>query len=406
MNTWLDVDELVSSWLYSEYAKRYEENVLEKLKRLRILDPRSNNTFGLHASFKRHLQYALSRGTCRMLEEVPEEARNCRPSDEEVEGFAQKQWEKVLLLSITNDGGGPVGSKMLGGATVDLSQIFLSCGIIGSQEDDAGVMSITQEGFQFLLSDTYTQVWQIIREYLVWVEECQSSEAFNSVVEFMLQLGFESECIPTRGFTKEQMIVSSHMCQLGLLYPFSHDGAIYLVPTKLAVMLSSGGTSGAQDDGYVIVETNYRVYAYTSSAVKQAILRLFVRCDVLLPNLLVGTITRESVMSALDSGVTADQIIGYLIQHAHKHAAAQTPVVPGVVVDQIRLWQKDLQRMRTTTAVLYKNFETRELYEQVASYAASLAAILTRNDSKQEFVAISSFHDQIRSHIKHVKQNM
>jgi len=111
-------------------------------------------------------------------------------------------------------------------------------------------------------------------------------------------------------------------------------------------------------------------------------------------------------MSALDSGVTADQIIGYLIQHAHKHAAAQTPVVPGVVVDQIRLWQKDLQRMRTTTAVLYKNFETRELYEQVASYAASLAAILTRNDSKQEFVAISSFHDQIRSHIKHVKQNM
>lgn len=53
-----------------------------------------------------------------------------------------------------------------------------------------------------------------------------------------------------------------------------------------------------------------RVYAYTTSAVQVSILRLFVRCDVLLPNLFVGTITRESAMEALKSGIDAKAIIG------------------------------------------------------------------------------------------------
>lgn len=51
-----------------------------------------------------------------------------------------------------------------------------------------------------------------------------------------------------------------------------------------------------------------RVYAYTTSPVQQSILRLFVRCDALLPNLFVGTLTRESVKSALEVGITAEQV--------------------------------------------------------------------------------------------------
>ncbi len=45
------------------------------------------------------------------------------------------------------------------------------------------------------------------------------------------------------------------------------------------------------------------MYAYTTSALQAAILRLFVRCECLLPNLFVGTLTRESVMGALKAGL-------------------------------------------------------------------------------------------------------
>lgn len=35
------------------------------------------------------------------------------------------------------------------------------------------------------------------------------------------------------------------------------------------------------------------------------------------PNLVVGVLTRDSVRQALRGGITADQIISYLEQHAH-----------------------------------------------------------------------------------------
>lgn len=73
-----------------------------------------------------------------------------------------------------------------------------------------------------------------------------------------------------------------------------------------------------------------RVYAYTTSAVQVAVLRVFVRCDVLLPNLFVGTITRDSATSALGLGITSEQMVAFLCQHAHPRAAARVPTVSSV----------------------------------------------------------------------------
>jgi len=72
------------------------------------------------------------------------------------------------------------------------------------------------------------------------------------------------------------------------------------------------------------------VYAYTTSAVQAAILRVFVRCDALLPNLFVGTINRDSATAALGMGITADQMVAFLRQHAHPRVAAKPPIVPPV----------------------------------------------------------------------------
>ena len=47
--------------------------------------------------------------------------------------------------------------------------------------------------------------------------------------------------------------------------------------------------------GFLILETNFRVYAYTSSALWARVLALFVRIEYILPDLIVGSITRETV---------------------------------------------------------------------------------------------------------------
>jgi Transcription factor Tfb2 len=48
----------------------------------------------------------------------------------------------------------------------------------------------------------------------------------------------------------------------------------------------------------LIFYTNAQVYAYGGSALQAALLRLFVRCEAVLPGLWVGTLTRESIIGA------------------------------------------------------------------------------------------------------------
>lgn len=52
------------------------------------------------------------------------------------------------------------------------------------------------------------------------------------------------------------------------------------------------------------------------------------RCECLLPNLFVGTLTRQSVNDALKAGLTAEGIVSYLVLHAHPRVAHRAPVVP------------------------------------------------------------------------------
>lgn len=410
---------------------------LKTLARLRIFQRQEGGLFVLQKSFARHVQQALGSGVHRFFVAISQDVRLAMPEGRTVDLYASNQWEVrclmqyFILLVLFMIGPGPIFQDMtvpiqfilqklllyaisgsgnlktpvdISNSELDLDYILQSGNIVGGVSESE--RSITEDGFQFLLSDTDTQVWLVIKQYINWVEQGKSSESFTSLMEFMLQLGFEHECIPASDFSPEQIEICSHMCQLGLLYPFKSSNVLYLVPTKLATLLSNGSSRATQDDGFVIVETNYKVYAYTSSAVKQAILRLFVRCDLLLPNLFIGSISRESVMSALESGITAEQIIGYLGQHAHRQVSSRVPVVPAVVADQIRLWQKEIQRIQSIGSVLYKNFETPQLYKQVSTFAENIGSILHKNDTKMEMIANAVFHDRIRAEIKSIKESM
>ena len=47
---------------------------------------------------------------------------------------------------------------------------------------------------------------------------------------------------------------------------------------------------------YIVVETNYRIYAYTDSNLQIALLGLFTEVLYRFPNLCVGVITRASII--------------------------------------------------------------------------------------------------------------
>ncbi len=77
-------------------------------------------------------------------------------------------------------------------------------------------------------------------------------------------------------------------------------------------------------DGFIIVESNFKVYAYTNDELDIAILKLFMREDYRFPNLVVGRLTRNSLKEAFNKRITAKQIMKFLSAHAHPQTQKQS----------------------------------------------------------------------------------
>lgn len=154
------------------------------------------------------------------------------------------------------------------------------------------------------------------------------------------------------------------------------------------------------DEGFLIIESNYRVYAYTQSPLQIAILSLFVDLQYRFANMAVGLINRESIRHALLCGITADQIIHYLTTHAHPQMRKNTPTLPSTLCDQIKLWELERNRMQLTPAIMYDQFATQKQYDEVKDYADQLAVTIYSHPERRLLVVHSSAHDQIRNFIK------
>jgi len=153
------------------------------------------------------------------------------------------------------------------------------------------------------------------------------------------------------------------------------------------------------------VETNFRVYAYTSSAVEVEILRLFTRPDYKLPNLYVGMMTREAVVTALRGGISAEQIVSYLRKHAHPQARKTPgPAIPATVCDQIRLWSKDENRVKYTPCVLYCDFPTGTgMFEKVAEIAKERGLYLWGDPVGLKLAVREEGHESMKDVFKKIR---
>lgn len=223
--------------------------------------------------------------------------------------------------------------------------------------------------------------------------------------------------------TQEEML--QDLNDLGIVYRRTAD-ATRFYPTRLATTLTSDSnplttslttssnfssnlnSSKANQRGFIVIETNYRIYAYTSSPLQISILALFTRLSTRYPNMVSGRLTKESIQHAIGLGITSQQIISFLTAHAHpimaersrtsnmaaaSGQAGQAPVLPPTVVDQVRLWQIEGDRMKTTGGYLFESFENRDQYEDTAKFAETIGVMVWRNDTKRCFFATR--HEQI-----------
>ena len=210
--------------------------------------------------------------------------------------------------------------------------------------------------------------------------------------------------------TPTQLHMLDDLSDFGIVYQRSSTSTRFY-PTRLATTLTSD--SGAlrsvaagfdnalrtvDGKGFIVIETNYRVYAYTTSQLQIAILQLFTRLSTRYPNMVAGKITRESIRRAVGMGITSDQIISFLTTHAHPQMRKNNPVLPPTVVDQIKLWQIEGERMKATPGFLFKDFLTAADYEACCKYAEEIGVRVWRNENRRMFFVTR--HEQVAAYLK------
>lgn len=112
----------------------------------------------------------------------------------------------------------------------------------------------------------------------------------------------------------------------------------------------------------IIIESNFRIYAYHESIDKNEILLLFCDLSYNLPNFFVGEITEKSVTRSLKNGISIENIIGFINENLHWICSS----IPSSVLNQVRLWEYNSTRISVrecyfiqdkTEKFLEKNFK-------------------------------------------------
>lgn len=421
-------------WVKPE-AKRKKDQSLSILRGLHIVQisapsKEKPQEIQLMSNFKRSLRLALTGGGNHNSFGVPSSLLIPPEIDLPfLDRYARKKWEDVLHFVVSSVGYKSVGDGS--GPNKGVKELLIAGRLVDRRPN--GGLGITQAGFTFLLQEANAQVWTLL---LLWLDVLGNNKGSGldpvDMLSFLfmlasLELG---RAYDTNALTEERRNMLPSLVDFGLIYIPQHKRSMFF-PTRLATTLTSGGNSlrtisegvtaatqsvqtsqqslgplgggGEQQAGSVVIETNYRLYAYTQSALQIAVLALFAKLNMRFPDMVAGRLSRASIRQAINFGITADQIISYLAAHAHEQmhrtaALTNKPVLPPTVVDQIRLWQLENERMKTTSGFLFRDFTDDKDYLDTARFSEEIGVLVWRNDHARMFFA--NKHEQIKDFLK------
>lgn len=388
------------------------------LARLRIMSEQPGKdgkpSYVLAPAFAKALRLALTGGGNHRSFGVPStEPEKAHVTVDFLDTFARRQWEAILYYVVGSANTSLSGEVDISAGTKQLLQkgMFVAT--------KAKHTYITKQGFEFLLQEINAQVWTLLIVYLEVSAELQMDSV--DVLSFLFTLGSLELGVSysTSNLTPTQLQMLEDLTDFGLVYRPSPSSTHYY-PTRLATTLTSdspalpnnsmpaatgetAGTNpatGSDEKGFIIVETNYRLYAYTSSPLLISIISLFADLKTRYPNLITAKLGKRSIQQAITAGITSEQIISYLTTHAHPVLRHATPILPPTVVDQIRLWQLEGERMTTHSGFLIKDVGSAEDYEKAVRYAEALGVLKKEFKNKGWFFV--SRMDQMSAYFKNL----
>jgi transcription initiation factor TFIIH subunit 4 len=381
----------VRTWFLLTH-KAIQNKTLWRLKQLQILQGRGQEVW-INEAFQKSLFSGFSQGIIK----IPSIS-----SFKELDDFAISKWELVLYELVKGENQ-QHDSKRVKSTISPLEKLLKDSELVSNSG------RVTNSGFQFLLKDVSNQIWILLIHYL---KNMNDMTLVQEYIEFIgEQVLFGRPGVP---IIERSKINLSLFEQFGLLM---RKSSIAICPTRLFTSLSGSKNSldfsqnGAESRGFLVVETNYRVYAYTSSPLQIAILALFIRLQDRFPNLVYGQLDMETVQNAMAHGISADQIIQYLQINVHpcmfegKGSGSGIPFngIPFTIIDQIKLWELNRNRLAHREGFLYQQFLSEREFEAALSEAKAINALLYAKPTSRLLIVSSEGHDHMKQFLKSIK---
>ena len=388
-------EHVISVWCKKEFQGDHKAAV-DRMCGLRIWNKVSLPTvrYEMNKYFQQNLRIGLCGGG-KIVEEPLKavDERHARDIDF-LDSYAKERWECILYYMTGAQGLSNIG------VSEEVAGVLITSGLLAFSESERST-SITSAGFQFLLLDTSSQVWFFMVQYL----NSKDKSTLVQCLSFLFQTGFSvlGKDYSVKNLTEGQFGFLQLLREVGLAYQRKRTSKRYY-PTRLTINLGTavtGSTSTlSQGQSYLIVETNYHVYAYTESQLQVALLSLFTDIRSRFPDFTVGTLSRESVQQALACGISASQIIDFLRTRAHPQMLGNNPIIPPTITDQIKLWEMERDRLRYSEGVLYNQFLAQSDFEMLRKYAEEKNHLLWSNSQKRLMVVSKTGHDDVKKHWK------
>ncbi|ELA41728.1 uncharacterized protein VICG_01232 [Vittaforma corneae ATCC 50505] len=280
------------------------------------------------------------------------------------------------------------------------------------------LQQITNKGFEFLLLARKDQLWFLIVNAIKYHsrDSLEESEMFISLAEILMK----RRCGPyiCSSFSSWHSFLDS----IGVLFVISQDNNLVFyvnnsvlydkVPLADSAM-THHGTAGIDDiydidytkpnipinkasNKFIVLETNFKIYAYTSTAYDKSVLSLFSKTVYVFPNLIKACFDEESLLSAFNKGITAKQIIKYLQEHSEE--------VPKNIVNQISIWEHRQHRIRARNGYLYHDFIHLSDFHRVLRYVESKGGLIYRDEVKRMIVGEERIHESVKNFIKEMQK--
>ena len=234
-----------------------------------------------------------------------------------------------------------------------------------------------------------------------------------STLQQFVELSFSGSRIPLK-IPHEHQQLFSIVVELGICSYSSMEKTHIVTSPNFSLFEDADGLNGNREERFIVIETNYKLYAYTNNPLHASLLSLFCYIRGTFPNLIYAILSGDKVKESIAKGITADQILDYLDNHikfknektddsavtSSTESTSNFSTIPPTVRDQIKLWELEKFRLKWQDVVCYSDFNTASQFQSAIAYAESIDAFILVNQQKRLLIVRSQCHEQMKMFFK------